>query len=353
MLRESRIAHRFKKGVSGLAILGLGASLVVSSTGGLAQEAEITQGPATPVAIGPTMPPELADASGNWSAPMGDLKAHRAAIDSPISSENIGELEVAWTFPIPASATWGAVTAPPIVYGSSVYIQDMSSNVYAIDRELGTLQWEATFNIPTVGPNGVAIGYGMIYATLGDSAQVVALDAASGAEIWRADLSNNVGEGIELSPIVYDNVVYVSTVPGSTERFYRGGQKGIFYALEASTGHVLWQFDTTTDNLWGNARINSGGGLWEPVSIDDEGNIYFGVGNAAPWPGTPDYPNGSSRPGDNDYASSMVSLDPTTGSVRWYHNAKPHDLFDLDFHLTLSRDRGNRWSASEARDWRR
>jgi outer membrane protein assembly factor BamB/plastocyanin len=139
-------------------------------------------------------------------------------------------------------------------------------------------------------------------------------------------------------PTVYDNVVYISTVPGSSENFYQGGQRGILYALDARTGHELWDFDTTADNLWGAARLNSGGGLWYPPSVDERGNLYFGVGNAAPWPGvvvdgTP-YPNGSSRPGNNDYASSMVSLDPRLGSVRWYHNAKPHDLFDLDFQLT-------------------
>ena len=132
-------------------------------------------------------------------------------------------------------------------------------------------------------------------------------------------------------------MVYVSTVPGASYIFYQGGQRGIVYALDAQTGASLWSFDTTTDNLWGNPRLNSGGGAWYPISLDEQGNLYFGTGNPGPWPGivadgTP-YPNGASRPGPNDYASSMVSLDPN-GSLRWFVNAKPHDLFDHDFQLT-------------------
>src|SRR5206468_9721118 len=126
--------------------------------------------------------------------------------------------------------------------------------------------------------NGLAAGYGMIYGPLGDTAGVFALDAATGDEVWRVDLSNNSGEGIDMAPIVYDNTVYVSTVPGNYSGFYRGGEKGILYALDASNGQTIWQWDTTTNNLWGNARVNSGGGLWYPPSFDDNGNIYFGTG---------------------------------------------------------------------------
>src|SRR5262249_44285302 len=151
---------------------------------------------------------------------------------------------------------------------------------------------------PTEGPNGVAIGYGMLYGSLGNTSEAFAINAANGQVVWRVKLSNNDQTGIDMVPTVYNNVVYVSSVPGNAGRFYRGGGKGILYALDAGTGTELWEFDTTTNNLWGNARINSGGGLWYPPSVDDQGNIYFGVGNAAPWPGvvvdgTP-WPNGSS-----------------------------------------------------------
>jgi glucose dehydrogenase len=54
------------------------------------------------------------------------------------------------------------------------------------------------------------------------------------------------------------------------------------------------------------------------------------VANPAPFPGTPEWPNGSSRPGPNLYTNSLVALDLATGELAWYHQVVPHDLFDRD-----------------------
>jgi len=50
----------------------------------------------------------------------------------------------------------------------------------------------------------------------------------------------------------------------------------------------------------------------------------------ANFPGTAEFPNGSSRPGANLYTDSMVALDVRTGELAWYSQATPHDLFDRD-----------------------
>src|SRR5690606_34223728 len=100
-----------------------------------------------------------------------------------------------------------------------------------------------------------------------------------------------------MAPLVHDGLVYISTIPGSQEGFYLPGQRGIFYAIDAESGTVLWYWETTVENLWGNPRVNSGGGLWHPPSVDERGSIYLAVANAAPYPGTKEWPNGSSRPG--------------------------------------------------------
>jgi outer membrane protein assembly factor BamB len=104
--------------------------------------------------------------------------------------------------------------------------------------------------------------------------------------------------------------------------------------LDAGTGEVLWYFDTTTDNLWGNPTVNSGGGFWHPPSVDEEGQIYIGVANPAPYPGAEGWPWGSSRPGDNLYTDSILKMDPKAATLDWYYQVKPHDLFDLDNQLT-------------------
>ena len=54
------------------------------------------------------------------------------------------------------------------------------------------------------------------------------------------------------------------------------------------------------------------------------------MANPAPFVGTTQYPNGSSRPGANLYTDSMVALSARTGKLLWYHQAFPHDLYDRD-----------------------
>ncbi len=285
---------------------------------------------ATPNALGPALPPELADFADDWPTAQGSLAAHRAAGASPITAANVDRLAVAWRYPLDAMGGYGAVTANPLVAGEVVYLQDMESNIVALDRQSGAVRWRRDYAAPTAGANGVALGYGRLYAALGVQAEALALDMETGEEFWRVKLSANPNEFIFMQPLVYDSVVYVATSPAA----YVGGTRGILFALDAESGGVLWQWDTTSDNLWGNARLNAGGGVWYPPSIDDRGNIYFGTGNPAPWPEFGIAADGGTRPGPNLYTSAMVSLDPVNGALRWFIQAKPHDQFDHDFQLT-------------------
>src|SRR6478735_735496 len=242
---------------------------------------------ATPAAAGtpaplPTMPPEISQYANDWPTPQGNLLNHRAAANSSINSSNITGLEVAWTFPITASSGFGGMTCTPIVAGDAVYVQDMLSNVFAINRQTGEQIWEANYNTTCEGPNGVAIGYGMIYGSTGDSREVFALDATTGKEVWKTLLSGNTRDGIDMAPAVYGGVVMISTVPGNSKAFYEGGARGVLYGLDAATGQILWQFYTVEADLWGSPSINSGGGSWYPPAVDDAGNMYWDIANPAP-----------------------------------------------------------------------
>jgi outer membrane protein assembly factor BamB len=291
---------------------------------------------ATPEAALPAVPPEFTDNETNWPVEGGNLSATREAQGSGISSDTVAELGLAWTLPVTGAAAFGSLVANPIVVGDTVYIQDGLSNVYAVNKETGEEIWFNEYNdeVPTGGPNGVAVGYGLVVIPLGNVGDVVAVDAATGEEVWRTNISGPLGEGITSAPLIYDSNVIISTVPGNLEAFYQPGQRGVIHALDIRDGAVVWYFDTTTDNLWGNSRVNSGGGLWHPPSVDDDGNLYVGVGNAAPFPGNEAFPGGSSYPGDNDYANSLVRINPDTGGVDWYINVTGHNFFDHDNQLT-------------------
>jgi outer membrane protein assembly factor BamB/plastocyanin len=311
------------------------AAVTVSGGPSIAQEGDAE---ATPQAMDlPAIPPEAETLEGNWPMAQGDYAATRNAAGTEISSDNIDQLEVDWTFEFTATGFFGAFTAAPVVIDDVIYLQDMQSNIFALDRESGDVIWEAEYNIGTIGPNGVAVGYGHVYAGLGDAGEVVAVDAETGEEVWRERIGSPPGEGIDMSPTVYDGLVYISTVPGTgLGSFYEGGNRGVLYALDALTGERVWWWDTTGDeNAWNAARVAGGGGLWQPPSVDtDTGNIFFGVGNPSPWPLTPECPNAECRPGDNLYTNSMVSMNTEVGGVRWYYQDAPHDLFDHDFQNT-------------------
>jgi glucose dehydrogenase len=319
--------------------LALSRRHLLAATGGLAAAAAVhsfvgptvraQQGPATPNALGSAIPPELTEFAEDWPAFQGNLSSDRAARGSTITSENVGTLDVAWTFTSPNTAGYGSFTSAPLVLGDVVYIQDTIGSVFALDRESGEIIWTRPYNVPSIGPAGIAVGYGQLYGVLREKAEVFALDLSTGDEIWRVKVTNFALPQSSAAPTVYDNTVYVEAGAG-----YLGGGKSSLIGLDAASGLTLWQFDLMEDNGWTNPRLNSGGGLWYPLSFDEDGNLYFGVGNPAPYPGTADFPNGSSRPGDNLYSSSMVSLDSKTGELRWFYQARQHDIFDLDFQNT-------------------
>jgi outer membrane protein assembly factor BamB len=332
--RRQLISVASAAGLAAAGVIALeGTSLGQSSPPNATPSSGVPAPAATPISLGDPIPPEF-DEPTNWPFELGDLKGHRATTETSISTDTISQLGTAWTLPLDVPGSAGAVTASPAIVGDTLYLQDMQNNVWSINKETGDVNWKTEYNIATQGPNGVAVGYGLVFGALGNKADVFALDAATGKETWRITLSAKEGDSILMSPLVYDSTVYVSTTPGSLESIYQGGTRGIIFAIDASTGNVLWTFDTTTDNLWGNARINSGGGLWHPPTVDDDGNIYVGTGNPAPWPGTPEFPNGSSRPGDNDYTNCLIKIDPDTGSVVWYINVIPHDIIDHDNQLS-------------------
>lgn len=285
--------------------------------------------------VGPAIPPEYGTPT-NWTSEGYDLKSTRNVQGSSITSQNVTQLGQAWMYPIQVSATFGSLVANPTVVDGVVYVQDANSNVYAVDLASGQKVWTNTYDqpVPSGGPNGTAAAYGNVYFALGGTGLVVGVDGKTGAEKWRTSVLGFRQEGITMPPLVYDNTLYISNIPGTAKAFYNGGQRGTLFAMDASTGQILWYFDTTQDNLWGNARVNSGGGLWHTPSFDDNGEMYVGIGNASPYPGVQQFPAGSSRPGDNDYSDSLLKINPATGGVDWYINLKPHDLFDLDNHLS-------------------
>ncbi len=247
----------------------------------------------------------------------------------PIDRASAPTLKEAWSLPLTAESSFGAYAATPVVAGGVIYSQDLESNVQAIDLESGDVLWTKKYEEADQGPNGVVVQEGRVFGATSSAA--FALDQETGKELWSTPLVGSNGENIDMAPGYQDGLVYVSTVPTNVNAEYPEGGVGVLWALDAKTGKKVWHFDTVPKSLWGNRKVNSGGGLWYPPSFDSKGDMYFGTGNPAPFPGTPQAPWGASRPGPNLYTDSMVKLDAKTGKMRWYYQQTPHDLFDWDF----------------------
>ena len=320
---RARRRRRCTRGLLGIALCAavIGTAVACGSDSGDSASADFPSG----------TPSEVTDASTGFASPNGDY-ANTRAVGGKINASNISTLTKAWSVPLSGTSTFGVFSSNPIVTDDTVYLQDIASNVTSVNRATGKVNWEHKFEKPTTGPNGVAIGGGMVVG--GTATSAFALDAATGEVKWEKNLVRQPSEGLDMAPLIWNDMAIISTVPGaSLANFYGGGGKGIVYALDLATGEQKWEFDTTTDNLWGNPKVNTGGGLWQTPSVDDEGNVYLGVANPGPWPGTKEFPNGTSRPGDNAYTNSLVVLDGKTGKVKWSWQAISHDLRDWDLHL--------------------
>ena len=278
-------------------------------------------------AVAGTAPAATARPAAGWTQPDADLASTRY-VASSITSTNVSDLGVAWTVPLTMSTTHtdGAYATTPVIVNGVVYVQDLDSDVFAISLATGKVLWTHDYNSPNGGPDGVNVAGGVVYAATAKAA--VALNAATGAQLWSRTLIENDHEGIAMAPGYDHGTVYVSTVPANVTAVYGAGGQGILWALNGKTGVPEWSWNQV-QNLWGNPGINSGAGLWYTPSFDAQGNIYLGVANPAPIFGTKSYPLGSSRPGPDLYTDSVVKLSPA-GKLLWYYQLTPHDLYDWD-----------------------
>src|SRR5262245_12397566 len=306
--------------LTAVVVAALAAAALVASAGSSRASADALGQP----------PPEWAENLDAWPAHNYDLSNTRATTETSINSQTVPTLKVKWRFRLKGTSAFGAFASSPIVLNDTVYLQDLNSNVYALDRESGKVRWAHRFNSPSEGPNGIALGYGRIYGATATSA--FALDPSNGAVIWSRKLVRNKNEGIDMAPQLFDNTVLVSTVPGNVNSFYAGHGDGIVWALQSASGKPKWTFNTLAmgAKLWGHPDVNSGGGLWYPPSVDSKGRVFISVANPGPLYGTPKCPAGTGRPGPHPDTGSIAASDGPPGKLLWYQQVFPHDLRDYD-----------------------
>jgi polyvinyl alcohol dehydrogenase (cytochrome) len=183
-----------------------------------------------------------------------------------------------------------------------------------VDRDRGLL-YVATGNNYSV-PEGVCRAPGA--ADCSPSApdnyvdSIVALDLKTGRIAWAtptlpADVSTNFNheDGPDYD-FAQGPMLFTTEMDGRSAAVLGVGQKsGVYWALDPTTGRVLWKTEVGPGS-----RL--GGMMWG--SATDGKRIYVSIGNAAHTPVTATFSDGQSQTITGGF---WAALDPATGSILW------------------------------------
>ncbi|MGY3621134.1 alcohol dehydrogenase (cytochrome c) [Bradyrhizobium sp. USDA 10063] len=245
-----------------------------------------------------------------------------------INTSNVKNLTPVWTF---STGVIEGHEAPPIVNNGVMFVATPMGQVIALNAKTGDEYWRYKRQLPEdlfqLHPTsrGVGLWQDKLYLATTDD-HVVALDAKTGKVVWDTKVQDyKKGQYMTLMPLVVDGKVIVG---GSGGEF---GVRGYVAAYDANSGKELWRTFTIPApgepgaETWSGDDWKTGGGsAWMTGNYDKETKtVYWGVGNAAPWPG-------SAHPGDNLYTSSVLALDPDTGKIKTHFQYHQNDSWDWD-----------------------
>ena len=247
-----------------------------------------------------------------------------------ITPANVARLQPAWVF---STGVTNGHEAPPMVNNGVMFVATPGNQVIALDAKSGTLLWRYKRPLPEdvillhATSRGVALYGDKVYFAAGD-AVLVALDAATGKEVWTAIVGDNkLGYYCSVAPLVANGKVIVGASGGEV------GVRGFVAAFDAETGKPAWKTYTVPapgepgSETWpagGDQWKTGGGSIWVTGNYDPETNLTFwGTGNGGPW-------MGDQRPGDNLYTSSTVAFDVTSGAIKGHFQYHPNDSWDWD-----------------------
>jgi PQQ-dependent dehydrogenase (methanol/ethanol family) len=269
---------------------------------------------------------------GDWLTYNGNLSANRYSELNQIDTTNVGALHLKWIFPI---AHFG-LEVTPLEAGGVMYVTG-PNQVYALDATTGAEIWKyarpqspGMVGDASLGTNrGVAIRDDRVFFVT-DNANLIALDRATGTLAWETAMPPVSGDpqhyGGTLAPLVVKDTV-IAGVSGADE-----GIRGFIVCYKAATGELLWRLWTVPlrgepgSETWkGSEPVTGGGSTWLTGSYDPETDtLYWPTGN--PFPDSKD----TDRGGDNLYTDSILAMNPANGALKWHYQFTPHDVSDRD-----------------------
>jgi quinoprotein glucose dehydrogenase len=320
--------------------------------------------------------PVLAAPGDDWPTYGGDKGGQRHSPLDQITPDNVGSLAPVWVYhmkpPAPAAGAdtnasaqaaaegmgppsrrrsrFSGSQATPLVVGGRMFVSTPYGRVVALDPASGAELWATA--IPGPGQpslRGVEYWAGdaatparILFGTR--DGRLMALDAATGAfvpgfgsngvvDLKTPDILNGAEArfyGMTSPPIVYGDLVITGA---AVQEFPAKGAAGDVRAWDVRTGKLVWTFHSVP------RKGEPGYDTWEPGSAEGRSGVnvwgFLTVDEARgivymPF-AAPSYDRyGGDRKGDNLYGTSLVAADAKTGRYLWHFQVVHHDIWDND-----------------------
>jgi len=184
-------------------------------------------------------------------------------LDSPTfarSSTRINHIPVTLTPPLrllwQQDVTAGIGGGSLLLVDNTLFVGNLRGELYGIDPVTGKRHGWASFGGAIEGTPVIDQSVAVV-PLAGVSPSLIAYDLVAAKAVWKADLGD-----IHASPLLLDGRLYV------------GNDRGRFFAVDRSTGAILWHFDLPTNAMLKGIRSSAAGSLSHVVFGADDGFVY-------------------------------------------------------------------------------
>jgi quinoprotein glucose dehydrogenase len=275
-----------------------------------------------------------------WSDYGGTADSMQYSALKQINKTNVSRLELAWSYPAPGPG--GRFAFNPLIVDKVMYVVGKNSAIVALDAATGKEIWSH----PVEGsPTNRGFNYWeskdrsdrrLIFAAGSDLQQINVLTGETistfgnyGRVNLREGTPRPLGGPSGTPGRVFENLIILGSNTGEGY----GSAPGDLRAFDVLTGKLVWTFHTIPHpgeygyDTWPKEAWKYAGGVnaWGEISIDEKRGIaYFPLGSP-----TYDF-YGADRIGANLFGDCLLALDARTGKRLWHFQAVHHDLWDYD-----------------------
>ena len=275
-----------------------------------------------------------------------------------IDTNNVTQLQVAWTYHTGDSDRMTQIQVNPIMVDGVLYGVSPKLKLFALDAGTGKEKWvynpvnDTSAEVRGAGYFQFNVCRGVTYYTDGKndkrifyaaSSRLYCIDAETGKPVLsfgkngKIDLHDDLGRDVKnlfvssTTPgIIYKDLIIVGTRVAEEA----AAAPGYIRAYDVYTGKLRWIFHTIPQpgeagyETWDNkeAYKHIGGvNAWAGFSMDEKKGIVFAPLGSASY----DF-YGGKRTGNDLFANCVVALDAATGKRIWHFQTVHHDLWDRD-----------------------